>query len=103
VLQRPVHGLSLSLLVWIAETPSASPAIATTVSATRHVTTSATIKTPSTCASTATPSATSSHAGNVGSLWGDLDVATLENAVVQDQRLSNKAWLHELDVSVAVG
>lgn len=49
-----------------------------------------------------TAAATTAHAGDVGPLGRHLDVAALEDTLVEHQRLGDQAGLCELDVGVAV-
>jgi hypothetical protein len=55
----------------------------------------------SAAAAKASSSTTAAHARNVGALRSDLDVAALEDALIQDEGLGNQAWFGELDIGVA--
>ena len=76
-------------------TPSTAPVTAT-------ITTPGETAAPveSSAARKAAAAATTAHAGNVGALGRDLDVATLEDALVKHQCLGDKAGLRKLNVGV---
>lgn len=83
--------------------PSATTVAATVDSSSGHVTTtSATAEITATAASPKTAAtAATRHAGNVCSLGDDLDVTSLEDALVEDKGLCDQAGLGELDVCVS--
>lgn len=90
------------LLVRVESAATSSSSVTTAIAATRDITTSATVKAPSAEASSAASPA-ARHTGDVGSLGYDLDVATLEHRVVEDESLGNQAGLGEFDVCVTLG
>lgn len=83
---------------------SESPATTTTVTTTVTARGEATAAKATTAAPEAAPTAATAarHARQVGPLWGDLDVATLEHALVEDERLGNKAGFCKLDIGISV-
>lgn len=88
-----------ALLLVRGEPPSTAP-ITTTVTASRGE--SAATAGGASASSESTPAAATAHARNVGALRGDLDVAALEDALVQDQRLGHQTGFRKLHVGVAM-
>lgn len=87
-------------LVGTITAPAATAAVASAEAASgREAASSAAVEAPA----AATPSASSRHAGEVRPLRHNLDVPSLEHALVQHQRLSDETRLRKLDVSVAGG
>lgn len=76
-------------------TPSAAP-VTTTITASREG------PSPESSSTTreATAATAAAHAGDVGALGRNLDVASLEDALVQHQRLGDKAGFRKLNVGV---
>lgn len=80
---------------------TATTTIATAVATTPRKTIPTTPEATTTATSRTTPAApTASHAGQVRSLRDHLDVATLEDALVQDEGLRDEVGFGELDVGV---
>lgn len=98
---RSVRGIQrtrelTALLLVRGVTPSAAPKTTTTIAATRREAAA-----PETSASEAPTTATAAHPGDIGSLGGDFDVATFEQALVEHQRLGNQTRFRKLDVGVS--
>lgn len=92
--------VELSLIGGSVSSPAAT-AISTSVAATGYEASPSTME-PSSSKACATATPSSRHAGNVGSLGCYLDVAALEHAIVQDQRLCNQTGLCKLDVGITI-
>lgn len=91
------QGQSASLLLVGGETSSATT-VATAIATTAREAASA-MKASATTEPTATTS--TAHARDIGALRGHLDVAALEDTLVEDKSLGDQARLSELDVGVA--
>jgi hypothetical protein len=87
---------SLVLVRSVASSTAAPVATATATSAEAAATTPKAAS-PKSSASAASPAA---HAGHVRTLGGDLDIAALEHAFVQDQGLGHEAGFGEFDVGI---
>ena len=83
------------LLVRVVISTTTTP-IATTVTAPEASTSSE----AATAAKATTAAASAAHARDVGPFGGDFDVATLEDALVEDEGLSDQAGLRELNIRV---
>lgn len=81
---------------------STAPVTATVAAAAGESASAAASKTSSTTAAEASSSTTAAHAWDIGALGGDLDVASLEDALVQDEGLGYQARLGKLDIGVAI-
>lgn len=77
----------------------------TTATATATVATTSRVAvspTPTESATESTSSTSAGHTRDVGPLWDHLDIAALEEAVVEDEGIGDQGGLGELDVGVTV-
>lgn len=87
----------ISLLLVRCVTPAPASTTASVGSSRREA---AAAKPSSAAPETATTTA-AAHAGNVGALRRHLDVATLEDAFVEDESLRDEAGLREFDIGIS--
>lgn len=95
--QTSVTRRFVALLLVRVVTPTTTTPIATTVTAAPEASTSSEA---ATAAKATTTAASTAHTRDVGPFSGDFDVATLEDALVEDEGLSDQARLRELNVRV---
>lgn len=93
------QGQSASLLLVGGETSSATT-VATPIATTAREAASA-MKASATATAEPTATTSTAHARDIGALGGHLDVAALEDTLVEDKSLGDQARLGELDVGVA--
>lgn len=84
---------------------SAASTVAATVASPRRETAPSTEIAPATASAegTSTASTAARHAGNIRALGDDLDVAALEDTLVENKGLCDQARLGEFDIRVTIG
>jgi urease alpha subunit len=101
---RLIRSLTMSnrrctTLLLVGGKASSTTTVATTITTSSREAASTLEAASATAESTATT--TTAHAGNIGALWGNLDAAALEHALVKNEGLRDQAGFSELDVGVA--